>query len=107
MVWIRARNPNVPAWQDGNPHVVLRDRSGGTATLAPKKDFLASPPSTESREGWLRVEAPLDGGPDWTREGAALAEAAEIGIGFDSWGAPALEIRLDGLHVAPPPPGAP
>ncbi|MFM7077510.1 MAG: right-handed parallel beta-helix repeat-containing protein [Planctomycetaceae bacterium] len=106
VVWIRARNPNVPAWQDGNPRFVLRDRSGRTATLLPKQDLLATPPSTEAREGWLRVEAPLEGGADWTREGAALEEAAEIGIGFDSWGAPPLEIRLDGLHLAPPPAGA-
>ena len=106
VVWIRARNPNVPAWQDGNPRFVLRDRAGRTATLAPTKDFLASPPSTESREGWLRIEAPLDGGADWTREGPGLGEAAEIGIGFDSWGAPALEIRLDGLHLAPSPAGS-
>jgi len=102
VVWIRARNPHVPAWQDGNPVFTLRDPSGRTATLAPVTDLLAAPASTESREGWLRVEAPLDGGEAWTRNGEGVREAAEIGIGFDSWGAPPLEIVLDGLHVAPP-----
>lgn len=102
VVWIRARNPNVPAWQDGNPRFTLVDPAGRRMTLAPEKDLLASPPSTEAREGWLRVEAPLAGGAGWTRSGEALETVATLGIGFDSWGAPPLEIRLDGLHLAAP-----
>ena len=102
VVWIRARNPQVPAWQDGNPLFTLVDAEGRRMTLAPEKDLLASPPSTEAREGWLRVEAPLAGGAGWTRNGEVVDAAAVIGIGFDSWGAPPLEIRLDGLHLAAP-----
>lgn len=102
VVWIAPRNPHVPAWQDGNPVFTLRDGAGRRMELAPEKDLLASPPSTEAREGWLRVEAPLAGGDGWKRTGDALAEATAIGIGFDSWGAPPLDIRLDGLHVAAP-----
>lgn len=103
VVWIMARNPNIPAWQDGNPRFLLRDAAGRTAILSPDADPLASPPSTESREGWLRVEAPLRGGAGWTRTGDAVSGIVTIGVGFDSWGAPPLDIRLDGLHLAPRP----
>lgn len=103
VVWIKARNPNVPAWQDGNPVFTIRDGDGREAILAPERDLLANPPSTEAREGWLRVEAPLAGGDGWRKSGEMPAKAATIGIGFDSWGAPPLDIRLDGLRVAPPP----
>lgn len=103
IVWIKARNPNVPAWQDGNPVFTIRDGEGRESTLVPERDLLASPPSTEAREGWLRVEAPLDGGDGWRRTGGMPKEAATIGIGFDSWGAPPLDIRLDGLRIAPAP----
>ena len=102
VVWIRARNPHVPAWQDGNPLFTLRDSAGRETILAPETDLLAAPPSTEAREGWLRIEAPLGGGEGWRRTGEEIADVAAIGIGFDSWGAPPLEIRLDGLHLAPP-----
>jgi parallel beta-helix repeat protein len=103
VAWIAARNPNVPAWQDGNPLLTLTDGAGRTMTLAPSRDLLAAPSTTESREGWLRIEAPISGGDGWVRSGEALAEAASIGLGFDSWGAPPLVIRIDGLHIAPAP----
>ena len=107
VVWIAARNPHVPAWQDGNPVFTLRDGEGRTMRLDPEQDLLASPPSSEAREGWLRVEAPLAGGAGWKRGGDAIAEIGSIGIGFDSWGAPPLDIRLDGLHLAAPAAPAP
>jgi parallel beta-helix repeat protein len=100
VAWIAARNPNVPAWQDGNPVVTLADARGRTLELRPQRDLLAAPAATESREGWLRVEAPIDGGDGWTRSGEAIEEVTRIGLGFDSWGAPALEIRIDGLHLS-------
>ena len=107
MAWIAARNPNVPAWQDGNPLVTLTDRAGRSMTLRPEKDLLAAPATTESREGWLRIEAPVAGGEGWVRSGEMIAEVSAFGLGFDSWGAPPLEIRIDGLHVSGGAPPAP
>jgi len=99
VAWIAARNPNVPAWQDGNPVVTLTDATGRSMTLRPEKDLLATPATTESREGWLRIEAPVAGGEGWVRSGERLTEVSGLGLGFDSWGAPPLEIRIDGLHL--------
>ncbi len=100
VAWIRARNPHVPAWQDGNPVISLRDAGGGTMRLTPSVDRLATPADTETREGWLRVEAPLAGGDGWILSGDRLDAVSSIGLGFDSWGAPPLDIWIDGLHLS-------
>jgi len=41
------------------------------------------------------------------RSGEMIAEVSALGLGFDSWGAPPLEIRIDGLHVSAGAPPAP
>ena len=107
VAWIAARNPHVPAWQDGNPRVTLTDGAGRSMTLRPEKDLLAAPATTESREGWLRIEAPVAGGEGWVRSGEMIAEVSGLGLGFDSWGAPPLEIWIDGLHLSGGAPPAP
>ena len=99
VVWIRARNPHVPSWQGVNPIITLRDAAGRECALSPARDLLGSPSAPEAREGWLRIEAPLAGGDGWTRSGESIDSVTAIGFGFDSWGAPPLDIRLDGLHL--------
>jgi hypothetical protein len=97
--WLQARNPSVPAWQGPNPVVTLADAAGRERQLMPAGDFLASPPYNEAREGWTYFVAPLRGDERWKSSGAEIRGLQEIRIGLDSWGAPPLQIRLDGIAV--------
>ena len=62
-------------------------------------DLLSQPPYNEAREGWTYFVVPLDGDDHWQPSGDVLQTVTEIRLGFDSWGAPPLEIWLDGLSV--------
>ena len=97
--WVKAIDEHVPAWQDVNPLVTLYEAEDKSVVLRPAADFMSQRPNNEEREGWSYFAVPLAGGPDWKREGHALAVLNYLTIGFDSWGAPPLRIWLDGLAV--------
>ena len=97
--WFKGINENLPAWQDANPIVTLYESNETFVRLTPKGDFLSQPPYNEAREGWTYFAVPLAGDEQWQREGADLATAHWLTIGFDSWGAPPLRIWLDGLAL--------
>jgi parallel beta-helix repeat protein len=98
-VWIRARNLNIPSWQDGNPLVVVRGADGGLYELKPKSEPLNAPEQSEAREGWMLLTVPLHGGGIWTAKGNRPAAITGLSLGFDSWGGEPLEIWLDGLRL--------
>lgn len=97
--WVKKRNEHVPAWQGENPIVTLADQAGEQLAFNPAGDFLSSPPYNEARDGWTYFVVPLSGNDMWKRSGFDIREVQEIRIGFDSWGAPPLEIWLDGLTI--------
>lgn len=103
--WLKTRNENVPAWQDVNPLVTLSGTGGTRLRLRPKTDLLGQPSETEAREGWTYIRVPLTGDDQWTREGAPLETLQWLSLGFDSWGAPPLEIWIDGLSLITEPTG--
>jgi parallel beta-helix repeat protein len=96
--WLRARNPHVPAWQGENPVVALHDGEAALR-LVPRGDFLSAPPYNEAREGWTYFVVPLAGDERWKREGSAIAKVTALSIGVDSWGAPPIEVWLDGIGL--------
>lgn len=96
--WLKTRTENVSAWQDLNPLVTLNGADGRALQLTPVRDFLSSPPYIEAREGWTYFAVPLAGSDEWTRRGG-VEEVQSIELGFDSWGAPPLVIRVDGLGL--------
>jgi len=95
--WIRTRNENIPAWQGENPLVTLGVGTGTQVTLTPPGDLLSQPPVNEAREGWQLIRVPLRGGGGWKRTGELPARVEWLAVGVDSWGAPPLQIWLDGL----------
>lgn len=97
--WLKKRNEHVPAWQGENPIVTLADPAGEQLVFNPAGDFLSSPPYNEARDGWTYFVVPLSGSDRWKRSGSDIRGVREIRIGFDSWGAPPLEIWLDGLTI--------
>jgi hypothetical protein len=97
--WLKARNPNTPAWQNVNPIVTLVGTSGGILELQPQGDFLSNPPYNEARDGWTYFCVPLAGNSDWQPSGTPVRRVGELRFGFDSWGAPPLDIWLDGVAL--------
>jgi hypothetical protein len=100
--WIRARDPNIPAWQGLNPVLALHADDERWLRLTPTRDLLGDPPDIHFRDEWQLIEVPLAGGDGWTREigpGGAPDVANWIGVGLDSWGAPLLDVWLDGLAL--------
>lgn len=95
--WLRVRNENIPAWQDANPIVTLKQDDARVARYLPERDLLSQPPYIEGRDGWIRFAVPLAGGQGWQREGPELERVTELALGFDSWGAPPLDVWVDRL----------
>lgn len=95
--WLRVRNENIPAWQDANPIVTLKQDDEHVVRFVPERDLLSQPEHLEGRDGWNRFVVPLAGGGTWKREGPELERVTELALGFDSWGAPPLDIWIDGL----------
>lgn len=67
--WVRRRNPNN-GFQ--GPTVVHLHAGKAIATYVATRNgspvnLLSSPPCSEGRDGWTRVEIPLAGGGDWVR----------------------------------------
>lgn len=97
--WLKLRNPHVPAWQDKNPRVILQSSAGRKVAYEPTRDLLATPPYNEAREGWSYFSIPLAGDATWQRSGEPLDDLATLKLGFDSWGAPPLDIWIDGITL--------
>jgi parallel beta-helix repeat protein len=97
-LWLRARNPNVPGWQDGNPVVTLYGPQGKVYRLKPKNELSTSPADSESREGWLRLAIPLRGDAAWSTEGELPQSIERFSLGFDSWGSDPFVVWLDGIQ---------
>jgi hypothetical protein len=97
--WLKTRNPNLPAWQGPNPVVTLVDDAGAELAFTPSTDLLSHPPYNEARDGWTYFTVPLDGDAGWSRQGEPVQAVRELHFGLDSWGAPPLEIWLDGLSI--------
>jgi parallel beta-helix repeat protein len=95
--WLKTRNENIPAWQDANPLVTLFGRDGAKVEYRPRTDLLGQPAETEAREGWTFIRVPLASDVDWKRTGESVESLQWLSLGFDSWGAPPLEIWIDGL----------
>jgi parallel beta-helix repeat protein len=101
-LWMRALDPNIPAWQDGNPVLTLGDAAGRWLRWSPQRDLLADPPQARYRGAWMPLDVPLAGGEGWTREVSpqgAPDTADWLSVGLDSWGAPPLDVWLDGLAL--------
>jgi hypothetical protein len=56
---------------------------------------------SEQREGWRRLQIPLKGSKDWVRNGQIPEKIAAVSLCVDSWGAPDLQLWLDGLAITP------
>jgi parallel beta-helix repeat protein len=97
-LWLRARNPNVPGWQDGNPLVTLYGPDGAVYRIKPKGEPATSPADSEAREGWLRLVIPLRGDAFWTTEGKLPKSIERFSLGFDSWGGDPFVVWLDGIQ---------
>ncbi len=96
-VWIRARNPNVPSWQDGNPLVTLYGPADAVCRIKSRVELQTSPADSEAREGWLLLTVPLGRDAKWAMEGAIPKTIERVSLGFDSWGGEPFEVWLDGL----------
>ena len=101
-VWLRAINSDVTGWQ-GGPFVVLHGTDGSRCHLEPAqgRDLMRELSYSEEREGWRRLTVPLSGGGDWVRDGEVPSEICAVSLCFDSWGAPPLQLWLDGLAITP------
>jgi hypothetical protein len=102
--WLKTRNENIPAWQDVNPLVTLFGKAETKVEYRPRTDLVGQPAETEAREGWTFIRIPLAGDEHWQRTGVPLETMQWLSLGFDSWGAPPLEIWIDGLSLITEPP---
>ena len=73
--------------------------AGTKVEFRPRTDLLGQPAETEAREGWTFIRIPLAGDEQWQRTGVPLETMQWLSLGFDSWGAPPLEIWIDGLSL--------
>ncbi len=101
--WIKARNPNVPGWQNAGPVVRLLAKQG-QIEFKPAKDgnLLNDPADSEARWLWMPVRIPLAGDAAWQRTAngtVSLERIDAISLSFDSWGWDPFTIWLDGLTV--------
>jgi parallel beta-helix repeat protein len=103
VVWMKAQNPNIPAFQEAGPVFTLTSAKG-TIRLQPAKgaNLYVGLPYSEARETWMRIEVPLQGNEKWERkdEGAPdLKAITAMSVGMDSWGGEPFTLWLDGMHL--------
>jgi len=102
-VWLKVRNPNIPAWQGANPVITLFESDSRWRRLTPDRDWLGSPAQLEARDQWNLIEVPLSGDAHWQVEdgpaGSAPGTLNWLVIGVDSWGWPSLDVQVDGLVI--------
>lgn len=98
--WLKARNSDQTGWQ-GGPFLLLEGSGGKRCWVEPAegKDLMREVEHPEQKLGWRLVQIPLAGGGKWRTHGELPAGLERIGVGFDSWGAPPLEIEIDGLTI--------
>lgn len=98
--WLKAINEDVTGWQ-GGPFVVLHGEGGKKCYLEPKKgkDLMREMDHSEAREGWRLFEIPLAGDERWQVDGEVPPTVTGVSLCFDSWGAPALRLWVDGLAL--------
>jgi parallel beta-helix repeat protein len=101
--WIKARNPNVPGWQNAGPVVRLLGRTG-QIELKPVKDgnVMNDPPFSEARWLWMPIRIPLAGDAAWQRTETgtvSLEHIDALSLSLDSWGGDPFTVWLDGLTV--------
>jgi hypothetical protein len=99
IVWLRSRNPNLPAWQDVNPVITVLEDGQHWLRLLPARDLLANPPQLQGRDGWNRFAVPLGGDALWKAEGPGLRTLNWLTLGLDSWGWEPFDVWIDGLSV--------
>lgn len=98
--WARYCNGDVTGWQDGNPVVTLHETEEKFVRFVPTRDWFREPAYNEGRDGWNYYAIPLEGDSSFRREGAKSLKAVHwISIGVDSWGAPPLQLWIDGLAI--------
>ncbi|RLS37342.1 MAG: hypothetical protein DWH82_11130 [Planctomycetota bacterium] len=98
--WLKAVNEDVTGWQ-GGPFVVLHGEGGKKCLIEPRKgrDLMREMENNEAREGWRLFAIPLLGDERWQTEGDLPKMVTGVSLCFDSWGAPALRLWLDGLGL--------
>lgn len=101
--WLKARNPNIPGFQNAGPVIRLLGPDGHLE-LKPARDgnVLNDPPFSEARWLWMPINIPLAGDARWLRleEGQVhLSRIDAIAVSVDSWGWEPFTIWLDGLTV--------
>lgn len=96
--WLKAINEDVTGWQ-GGPFIVLYGNGKQRRWIEPKAglDLMRQLDHNEAREGWRLMQIPLDGNEQWQAEGDRLESVKSLSLNFDSWGAPPLQIWIDGL----------
>lgn len=98
--WLKAINSDPTGWQ-GGPFVAIHGSDGLTAWIEPKegRDLMRELDNNEEREGWRRFEIPLNGDDRTRLIGKLPAKVKALSLAFDSWGAPPLRIKIDGLAI--------
>ena len=98
--WLKARNSDLTGWQ-GGPFLFLEGSDGKRCWVEPAagKDLMREVEHPEQKMGWRLVQIPLSDQGKWQKSGELPERLQRIGLGFDSWGAPPLEIEIDGLTI--------
>jgi parallel beta-helix repeat protein len=99
--WMKTENPNTTGFQDAGPVVKLQGPNG-TLTFTPGKNTnpIRDGGYSESRWTWLRLEIPLAGSEQWTREvkgNVNLDKINALSFTFDSWESAPFTVWLDGV----------
>ena len=102
--WLKASNPNLPAFEAGGAGPVLRMVSDhGEARITPVggRNYLASPRYSEGRWLWSRYDIPLAGDGKWERTENGhfdISQVTAFGIEFMSGGSQPFTLWVDGLR---------
>lgn len=98
--WLKAINADTTGWQ-GGPFLILHGADGKRCYIEPAegKDFMRELDNNEAREGWRRLEIPLQSDHRWKVDGDLPQAVTAITLSFDSWGAPPLKLWIDGLSI--------
>ena len=100
--WLKARNPNVPGYQNAGPVISLYGKDGKWEYRPTGNgNLLNNPTFSEARWTWMRVEIPLAGDALWTRKKTGefrLDRVRAFGIALDSWGNDPFTVWIDGLR---------
>ena len=101
-IWMKTINSDVTGWQ-GGPFLVLHGTDGSRCYLEPAegRDLMRELEFSEQREAWRRLQIPLKGSEDWVRDGQIPEKISAVSLCVDSWGAPDLQLWLDGLAITP------